>query len=93
MNCTVNITEPHVPISQGRSLCRSSNPAISQEASLTEQRFQAEVILASSLADIQAAKWEKRLEQTQHPLAWMDFLPRGKENSWWNWIRGFWEGK
>lgn len=87
------MVEPRVPVSQGRSLCRSSNAAISQEASLTEQRFQAEVILASSLADIQAAKWEKSLEQTQYPLAWMDFLPRGKENSWWRWIRGFWEGK
>lgn len=86
------MAEPHVSISHGRSLCRSSNAAISQEPSLTEQHFQAEVILAS-LADIQAAKWEKSLEQTQHPLAWMDFLPRGKENSWWNWIRGFWEGK
>lgn len=42
---------------------------INQEPSLTEQHVQAEVILASSLADIQAAKWEKSLEQTQHPLA------------------------
>lgn len=82
-----------VPISQGRGLCRSSNAAIRREPSVTEQHFQAEVIVASSLADTEAAKREKSLEQTQLPLAWMDFLPGGKENSRWNWIRGFWEGK
>lgn len=52
-----------------------------QYPSLTKQHFQAEVVLTSPLADVQAANWEKSLEQTQHPLACMDFMPRGKDNS------------